>query len=64
MNIICTTNLDDYDCYVTKVITSPRIGERVSVRRKGVHTTLKIVQITHNQTVIDHEPYLVVELNK
>lgn len=58
----CFTNLDDYDVSLVKEFTrTPNVGERVTVRRKGDLTSLKIVQITHS--VKDNEPFIIVELH-
>ena len=59
---ICRTNLDDYDCtVVTKFSALPRIGESVTVLKKGEVTKLKICQITHDES--NGEPFIIVELH-
>jgi len=59
---ICRTNLDDYNCkVVTKFSALPRIGERVTVLKKGEVTKLKICKITHDES--NGEPFIIVELH-
>jgi hypothetical protein len=60
----CFTNLDDYDCPVKEFYRVPNIGEHVMTRYKGNKTSLKVIQITHDISVIDNEPFIIVELHK
>ncbi len=57
----CTTNLDDYDCYITRVACTPDIGDKVKVLYKGINRALSIVQITHAE-IINGRPHLILEL--
>ena len=61
--VTCKTNLDDYDCYVTNIICTPKIRDKVAVLHKGVKRSLYIVQITHDEIVIG-SPHIILELNK
>jgi hypothetical protein len=59
----CRTNLDYYQCPVTKFVALPRITESVRVlNAKGEQTTLRVCQITH-AVKIDGTPFIIVELN-
>ena len=71
IKVKCRTNIDDYDCsLITEFAALPRLGDYVTVFKKGVgggERELKIVRITHSRTdnssfTIPMEPMLKIEL--
>lgn len=59
INVICHTNLDDYDCTtVTEMCCRPQVGDKVQCYFKRDRRYLKIVSITHLKG-----PSLLIELN-
>jgi hypothetical protein len=72
IDAVCHTYLDDYTCNVTKFAALPRIGDKVACVHKQMTTTLKIIDIIHDQVInilhnqtceiADKHPFIRIEL--
>lgn len=62
INATCFTDLEDYNCPITKFVAIPNIGDKVKVLYKGNITYLKVVDVMHSEHIPDMSPYLYVKL--
>ena len=59
---ICITNLEGYECPITKFSYPPQIGDKVKVIKEGQIKYLNVIEISHSVSDMSGEPQIIVEL--
>lgn len=62
INAKCFTELEGYECPITKFAAVPNIGDKVKVIHEGKVTYLKVIDVMHSEHISDMSPYLYIKL--